>query len=135
MILFRFGLWLGLALGLAMGLACLGSFVWPVTVYELFEVAEGPFAPGHTGKAYLPRQREPNVEEIRARLLVLLPALFGVAAAVFVARLLRGPSRAERLVTLEAWNTAGLDPAASGISPHFTKSARRATVAPPHQGE
>jgi len=131
----RFGLWLGLALGLAMGVACLGSFVWPVTVYELFDVAEGPFAPGHPGKAYLPNEREPNVEELRARLYVLLPALLGVAAAVFVLRLSRGSSRGDRLVTLEAWNTAGLDTTTSDISPSFPRHDRRRAVTPPAQGD
>lgn len=106
---FYFGLWLGAALVAAVGVASLASWLWPVTVYELFEVADGPFAPGHPGKAYLPTQRDPNLDEIQARLRVVVPSLIGGAALVLVWRVARGSGRSERFLTLESWNTSGLD--------------------------
>lgn len=132
--LFYFGMWLGAVLWLALGAAGLGSVLWPVTVYELFDVAEGPFAPGHPGKAYLPREREPNFEEIQARLRILVPGLAGVAAVVFAWRVARGPSRSEPLVTLEAWNTAGLDVAKSPSLPHAAKATLNPRINPPIGG-
>lgn len=82
----RFTLGLLLALGVALGAACVGSVFWPVRVYELFEVAQGPYAPGYPGKAYLPSERAPNVAEMQARLQIAIPALVGAAALILAWR-------------------------------------------------
>lgn len=130
----RFTLWLLLALGVALAAACVGSVFWPVRVYELFEVAQGPYAPGYPGKAYLPSERAPNVAEMQARLQIAIPALVGAAALILAWRVARRTVRGQRLMTLEDWNTAGLDRREPDFTPRTAQTPTQTQISPPTQG-
>lgn len=99
-------------------LAGAGSFLWPVTTYELCRVAAGPYAPGHPGMAYVPRHGSPTTGDALSRLQIVLPALACLAALALTWRMVRRTRPQSSLLTLDTWNISGLDRAAG---PESTK--------------
>lgn len=106
---------------LRLALLCLGGFAagcaaafwwstaWPVTTYDLCPVAQGPFAPGHPGMAFLPRERAPQASDIEVRMELALEVLATLAAMALIVGIVWGRPQAKSLVTLDAWNMAGLE--------------------------
>ncbi len=108
--------WLRLSLFALIGLTGTAATVcwlcasWPVTTYKLERVAEGPFAPGHVGQAWLPHERPPSSEEVSNRIVVCLASI-GICAAVgivFFVRWYTGPP-STAVGNLTDWNLAGLE--------------------------
>lgn len=108
--------WLRLCLLALFGLTstvaiiCWLCAAWPVTTYQLERVAEGPYALGHFGNAWIPHERPPSKEEISNRIVVCLARLV-ICAVVGVFFFDRWSSRrpVPAILKLANWNLAGLE--------------------------
>src|SRR5262245_37076378 len=112
--------WIRLGLLAVLGLAVIAAGVcWlcavvPVTTYELERVAEGPYAPGHFGKAWFPERRTPTGEEVTNRILVCLAGMLICAVVgVFFLERWYASRPAPDYICLAEWNLHGLDSSVS----------------------